>query len=205
MELLEIPLSRKLVGMTPEARSRTQITDPTGRHVAANVRRIREARGWSTYDLSRLLGQAGRPIAASAIAKVERAERRVDVGDLTALAIVLGVNPSALMLPIKDSPAESIEVTGSSAVAADDAWDWADGKGPLRIAEGDADARLQFDLYGRPPRRRNEMKVPDHLTRAAADLIAELAKDGRSGLTVNPQLAIEEDVKRRGTEGESDG
>ncbi|MFF4566198.1 helix-turn-helix domain-containing protein [Streptomyces sp. NPDC001435] len=173
--------------MTTDPRPRTQITDATGRQVAFNVRRIREARGWSTYDLSRLLKAAGRPIAPSAIAKVERAERRVDVGDLTALAAALGVNPSALLLPLKDGPADSVEVTGGGSVAGADAWDWADGKGPLRVPEGDFDARLQFDLYARPPRRRNEIKTPDHITRAAADIIAELAKDGRSGLVINPR------------------
>lgn len=190
---LKIPLSRKLVDMTTDPRPRTQVTDATGQHVAANVRRVREARGWSTYDLARLLREAGRPIAPSAIAKVERAERRVDVGDLTALAVVLGVNPSALLLPMKDGPADSIEVTGARPVAATDAWDWADGKGPLRVAEGDFDARLQFDLYARPGRRRNDLSTPDHITRAAADIIAELAKDGRSGLAVNPRLVADQE------------
>lgn len=85
--------------MTEQPRNRTQITDETGKTVAANVRRLREARGLSTYDLSRALAEAGRPIAPSAIAKVERAERRVDVGDLMALAVVLGVSPVTLLLP----------------------------------------------------------------------------------------------------------
>lgn len=197
MRLLKIPLSRKLVDMTSAPRPRTQVSDSTGQNVAANVRRIREARGWSTYDLSRLLREAGRPIAPSAIAKVERAERRVDVGDLTALAVVLGVNPSALLLPMKDGPADSIEITGASPVAASDAWDWADGKGPLRVAEGDFDARLQFDLYARPGRRRNDLSTPAHITRAAADIIAELSKDGRSGLVINPRLIAEQEATRQ--------
>lgn len=205
LERLKIPLSRKLTGMTPDPRPRTQITDSTGRQVAANVRRVREARGWSTYDLSRLLDEVGRPIAPSAIAKVERAERRVDVGDLAALATVLGVNPSALLLPLKDGPADSVEITGAGSVSAEDAWDWADGKGPLRVPEGDFDARLQFDLYARPPRRRNEIQTPKHITRAAAEILAELAKDGRSGLVVNPRLLMEQQEDQTSPpEGEGD-
>ncbi|WP_413753070.1 helix-turn-helix domain-containing protein [Streptomyces sp. R-74717] len=135
--------------MTPEPRPRTQITDPTGQHVAANVRRVREARGWSTYDLSRLLGKAGRPIAASAIAKVERAERRVDVGDLAAMAVVLGVSPSALLLPLTREG--TVSVTGAGEVPASTAWEWADGERPLVIPPGDkGQALLEYTLWSRP-------------------------------------------------------
>jgi len=198
-----IPLST-LVHMT-EPRSRTQVADPTGQTVAANVRRIRERRGLSTYDVSKALSRAGRPIAASAIAKVERAERRVDVGDLTALAAVLHVNPSALLLPPSDAPTDTTHVTGAGAVGADTAWDWADGKRPLVISDSDPSADLlRFELDARPARRRNELKTPEHLTRAAADLIAELARDGRSGLVVNPRHLLEEEARRR-EQGESDG
>lgn len=137
-------------------RARTQITDDTGKNVALNVRRVRERRGLSTYDLSALLEEAGRPIAPSAIAKVERGERRVDVGDLTALAAVLRVNPSALLLPLTDSAADTVHITGVGAVGADTAWDWADGEMPIqRIEPGDpAGELLQFQVYARPPGRR---------------------------------------------------
>ncbi|MFD3698500.1 helix-turn-helix domain-containing protein [Streptomyces sp. NPDC058646] len=146
---------------TQPPRVPTQITDPTGRQVAANVRRVREVRGWSTYDLSRLLKEAGRPIAPSAIAKVERGERRVDVGDLTALAAVLGVSPSSLLLPLDDSPSRSVEVTGGGSVGADVAWDWADGKRPLRWAEGSdiGTANFEYRLYARPTYRREAQGV----------------------------------------------
>ncbi|WP_051820671.1 helix-turn-helix domain-containing protein [Streptomyces flavochromogenes] len=140
-------------------RKPTQITDETGRNVATNVRRLRELRGHSTYDLSRLLEAAGRPIAPSAIAKLERGERRVDVGDLTALAAVLRVNPSALMLPLTDSAAETVELTGVGAVSAEAAWDWMDGEMPIeRIEPGDpSGALLQFQVYARPRGRRMQL------------------------------------------------
>lgn len=162
---IKIPLSRKLEGMTTDPRPRTQINDSTGQQVAANVRRIREGRGWSTYDLSRAMGEAGRPIAPSAIAKVERAERRVDVGDLMALAVVLGVSPLTLLLPAnargqKDAngiPQEArTEVTGAGDVGVVDAWRWAWCQDTLQPGDPDADEEeadrrlMEFLLRSRP-------------------------------------------------------
>ncbi|MEV5441407.1 helix-turn-helix domain-containing protein [Streptomyces sp. NPDC052644] len=145
--------------MTDKTRAKTQITDPTGRSVASNVRRVRDLRGLSTYDVSRLLSAVGRPITASAIAKVERGERRVDVGDLTALAAVLRVNPSALLLPLTDDPADTIEITGVGSVDAERAWDWMDGEMPIEhIEPGDpTGALLQFQVYARPVGRRMQL------------------------------------------------
>ncbi|WP_432162342.1 helix-turn-helix domain-containing protein [Streptomyces tendae] len=149
--------------MSEETRPKTQITDLAGRNVAANVRRIREAHGWSTYDLARKLKEAGRPISPSAVAKVEREERRVDAGDLVALAVVLNVNPSALLLPRDDSPSTIVDLMpgrhtdgGEVRMTADRLWSWADGQGPL-FDHPDAAATLQtwrdFIQHARPARR----------------------------------------------------
>ncbi|GAQ69685.1 hypothetical protein T45_01416 [Streptomyces turgidiscabies] len=142
MTVTEVPRLRKirlrprLSVMTQQPRPRTQVTDPTGKTVAANVRRIREeVLGWSTYELSRKLRQAGRPIAPSALAKLERAERRVDVGDLMALACVLGVNPAMLLLP--STLDGDTELTGGGQVPTVKAWDWFRKDMPLRVPEGD--------------------------------------------------------------------
>lgn len=115
--------------MTQQPRPRTQVSDETGKTVAANVRRIRELRGFSTYELSRALKAAGRPIAPSALAKVERAERRVDVGDLVALAVVLNTSPISLLLPAVwgDVP---VELTSERQVMARTAWRWIRGLSP---------------------------------------------------------------------------
>lgn len=150
-KLLGTPTSRKLSGMTSKPRAATKITDPTGKHVASNVRRIREARSWSTYELASRLEQAGRPIAASAVAKVERAERRVDVGDLAALATVLGVSPAALLLPFTERGTDPVEVTGGGTTDASDAWKWAQGQRPFRLTPGrERTEFLEFQLYGLP-------------------------------------------------------
>lgn len=160
--------------MTSQQRPKTQIADETGKTVAANVRRCRELRGLSTYDLARKLKEAGRPIAASAVAKVERAERRVDVGDLMALANALRVSPSALLLPLDDDPAHTVEVTGAGTVPADVAWDWLDGKRPLTYGNDEHAARMEHELYSRPPRRRARLRdtaaVNETLRQAGLDV-----------------------------------
>lgn len=68
-----------------------------GRNVAANLRRLRDARNLSMRDLSALLGEAGRPIPPSGITRIEKCERRVDVDDFAALASALDVEPSYLL------------------------------------------------------------------------------------------------------------
>lgn len=190
---MKIPVSRKLTAMTTEPRPRPQVTDPTGRQVAENVRRVREARGWSTYDLARHLGTAGRPIAASAIAKVERAERRVDVGDLVALAVVLKVSPSALLLPLKDHPLETVDVTGVGSVSAEDAWNWADGLQPLKMTPGtDMTELLEFELYARPPGRRSNFNAGRELFMRSearnAEIIKKLEREHSEGGDDGPSV-----------------
>ncbi|MFG2330166.1 helix-turn-helix domain-containing protein [Streptomyces sp. NPDC048604] len=139
--------------MTQPPRPKPQVTDATGRTVAANVRRLRELRGLSTYELARKLKEADRPIAPSALAKVERGERRVDVGDLMALAVVLGVSPTALLLP--PNARGEAEVTGAGSVSGYDAWMWAWCQSPLRMpADEDSEEGMravrEFELVSRP-------------------------------------------------------
>ncbi|MFD5790718.1 helix-turn-helix domain-containing protein [Streptomyces sp. NPDC127037] len=132
---------------------------PTGATVARNVQDLRKARGLSIYQLSAALRAGGRAITPAAVGKIERQQRQVTVDDLVTLAAVLRVNPSRLMLPFEDSPAESVEVTGVGAVAADSAWDWMDGEMPIeRVEPGDPSGSLmQFQLYARPPGRRMQL------------------------------------------------
>lgn len=178
--LLEPRLSRKLPVMSTQPRPKTQISDPTGKTVAENVRRIRDdVRGWSTYELSRKLSDAGRPIAPSALAKVERGERRVDVGDLMALAVALEVNPSALLFPptIKGD----VEITGGGRIAAGIVWEWAEGERPLQLpTNDDGAAHNVFQTDARPAGRRK--------------FVAHLAGTGR--LTDDARQAIAEAHRR---------
>ncbi|MER6557243.1 helix-turn-helix transcriptional regulator [Streptomyces sp. NPDC001027] len=120
--------------------------------MAANLRRIRNARGLSTTKLAVLLKDAGQSIPATGITRIEKGERRVDVDDLMALAIALGVSPSALLLPPTDSPEQTVDITGGGSVPSDTAWAWLDGTRPLRLSESNAyAATLEYALYSRPP------------------------------------------------------
>lgn len=149
--LRRIHLSPRLGSMTQEPRTRTQVTDPTGLVVAANIRRVRERRGLSTYQLAQKLKAEGRPVAPSALAKVERAERRVDVGDLAAIAVALGVSPASLLLPLTAKVGDPVEITGGGTVDALRAWEWGIGRLPLKFAQGEERTELaEFELYGRP-------------------------------------------------------
>ncbi|MFF1687182.1 helix-turn-helix domain-containing protein [Streptomyces sp. NPDC058254] len=194
--------------MTQPSRTPTQITDSSGRTVAANVRRVRESRGWSTYELAQRLKEADRPISPSAVAKIERGERRVDVGDLMALAVALAVSPSALLLPINVDPLDDVEITGSTPVSALDAWEWIDGRGPLTLPPQSAGMHrvyeevAQYRLYGRPhwlaEMEREEDEGREPRTRAsrmmrAAGLESYEAEDGKRR------------IRRRQDEGRSDG
>ncbi|WP_182605527.1 helix-turn-helix domain-containing protein [Streptomyces alkaliphilus] len=128
---------------------------PTAKTVAEGVQKMRKRRQLTIYELSALLKKAGRPITPSAIAKIERGERRVDVDDLMALTTALGVSPAALLLPLKDSPHQSIEITGAGEVPADVAWEWASNERSLPLSSGDAsEAELGYQLHSLPPGRR---------------------------------------------------
>lgn len=183
-----------LMPMTEQQRGRRAIeTGPTGKTVAENLARLRKVRGLTTRQLSGLLERNGRHIPASGITRMEKAERQVNADELVALAAALRVNPSALLLPLTDEPAASIEITGVGAVSAVDAWDWLDGMRPIKVDPGDDSTDLlDFDLYARPPRRRRARHAPKFFTREAGELIKELAKEGRSGLVINPELSEDE-------------
>lgn len=129
---------------------------PTAATVAANVHRLRRARGLSVDALSARLREMGRLITRDAVAKVGRGERQVSVDDLMAFSVALGVSPSALLLPLTDDPNATVEITGRGTVAADDAWDWMDGRRRLDQPCPDLGAAdLEYALYSRPPIRRS--------------------------------------------------
>lgn len=147
---------------------RSNALGPTGEQVAANVATLRNSRGLSTTQLSKLLERLGRPIPPTGITKIEKRTRRVDVDDLMALAAALRVSPSRLLFVASDRSEETVEVTGFGEVSCRDAWDWLDGIRPLRApapaegtgaagVESDVGALLDFALWSRPQERRDKM------------------------------------------------
>ena len=128
----------------------------TGLAVASNVARLRNARGLTTVQLAKLLEEAGRPITASSITKLELGQRKVDVDDLVAIAIALRVSPTALLLPPTAEPTATITVTTGGTHSADAAWDWLLGIAPLDLPEDDdGEAFMDFQTHSRPRGRRN--------------------------------------------------
>ncbi|WP_435245861.1 helix-turn-helix domain-containing protein [Streptomyces sp. NRRL F-5630] len=141
---------------------------PTAAAVAANVARLRGARGWSIYALAAALERAGRAITPSAIAKLEKQQRQVTVDDLAALAVVLKVSPASLLLPAVTSGDAEAAVTGGGTPKARDAWAWANGERPLRLTPGDESTELlEFELYAMPPWRRDVWRHIEGVSRGA--------------------------------------
>ncbi|WTK98740.1 helix-turn-helix domain-containing protein [Streptomyces sp. NBC_01508] len=127
---------------------------PTGRTVAANVKRLREARGLTLRALSAELRERGRPLSADALNKIEngahqdeRAVRRVDADDLMALATAFGVGPLALLLPVDTEAQDTVQVTGTAAVTAHRAWQWGTGVGPVELPPERGTAAAGKALY----------------------------------------------------------
>jgi hypothetical protein len=119
------------------------------------------------YELSAALRKAGRPITPAAVGKIEREQRQVTVDDLVVLAIVLRVSPSALLLPLRDDPAERVAVTGAGPIPADKAWDWMDGQHALYapVSKDPVEPFMEYLLDSRPPIRRARMAqgIREHL------------------------------------------
>lgn len=72
---------------------------PAGQVLAANIQRIRKARGLTFAEVSARTEEIGQPIAVLGLRRIERAERRVDYDDLLCVARALDVSPITLMVP----------------------------------------------------------------------------------------------------------
>jgi len=110
---------------------------PTGETVRENVARFRMAAGFSFAELSRRLEAVGRPLAPLGLRRIEAGVRRVDVDDLMALAVVLGVHPPALLMPQYSGHGIRREITGLGSVKTDVAWHWVRTSGGLMKAHED--------------------------------------------------------------------
>jgi transcriptional regulator with XRE-family HTH domain len=100
----------------------------TGEAVRVNVASVRKQRGLTLRDVSDRLAQIGHPMAHNTVSEIERGARRVDVDDLTALAVALGVSPISLLLPGMpgaEDPDVKVQVTGvEHRVYLGDLWHW---------------------------------------------------------------------------------
>lgn len=118
------------------SRERGNPIGPTARTVGENIRRLRADIGITQTELSRRLAENGRPIPVASIGRIESGDRRVEVDDLVAIAIALGVGPLALLLPDTRLPVDVVEITGWGAVRADEAWLWGASGVPITELDG---------------------------------------------------------------------
>ncbi|MFJ3786974.1 helix-turn-helix domain-containing protein [Streptomyces sp. NPDC090093] len=79
--------------------ARASSIGPAGQHVARSVARLREARSWDQGELVARLAAEGLALSQPIVSRVEAGTRRVDVDELLALAVALGVAPVALLPP----------------------------------------------------------------------------------------------------------
>ena len=71
---------------------------PTGRTVAARVSQMRSSRGLTFAALSKRLGDAGHPIPALGLRRIEAGARNVSADDLMALAAALEISPVRMLV-----------------------------------------------------------------------------------------------------------
>lgn len=77
----------------------------------------------------------GHPLVPSGIGRIEQGERRVDVDDLLAFAVALGVSPLQLLLPPESRPDSSVHLTPKVQATTRAAWAWALGATNVRSGE----------------------------------------------------------------------
>lgn len=143
---------------------------PTGNRLADNVMALRKNLPLTTEQLAERVSALGRPMRGNTITKIEKGQRRVDVDDLVALAAALETRPDALLLPLTIVD-EMIQLTESKAVSAFTAWQWANGRHPLEVPEGDDGTALnRFQERAQPPGLRSyNVTTPAGMIAAASE------------------------------------
>ena len=146
---------------------------PVGRTVAENVRRVREGRALTFAEVARRIEEIGRPISALGIRRIEEGARRVDVDDLYALAVALGVGPGSLLLPYDEDERRLVGVTPVIEAPLDRVNSWLTKNSPLpRVSPHmpPEEDWLRYMYFAAPPR------IYKATLRAAQD---QAAREGR--------------------------
>ncbi|MGY4543137.1 transcriptional regulator with XRE-family HTH domain [Arthrobacter sp. UYNi723] len=104
---------------------------PSGETVADNIKRVREAQRLTYTELSKRLSECGRSVSPLAVRRIEEKERRVDVDDLVAFAVSLGVTPKTLLMPYSESMDDLVQVTGGVEERAGNINAWMTGEAQL--------------------------------------------------------------------------
>ncbi|WP_374967817.1 helix-turn-helix domain-containing protein [Terrabacter sp. BE26] len=145
---------------------------PTSETVRANIETFRLARGLTYAELSRELERRGHPIPPLGLRRIEAGERRVDVDDLTALALALRVTPDALLFPRIVGAGVMARVTGGEEIPSGGVWGW--GKGVSGYLASDS-----VDIDSTRPLKLMDLGVRAEIREAWIDAkIARLASRG---------------------------
>lgn len=148
---------------------------PAASQVAQNIERVRKARQMKQKDVSDRLREAGRPMLATVVSKVERGERRIDVDDLVAFGRALRVPPLLLLYPLGE--AEDVEVLKGQCVPTWAAIQWFIGEGRFpseRIPRGEVDQATGLpEWYEDPEEGWEEGAAPVTLWRQHSEQVAE--------------------------------
>jgi transcriptional regulator with XRE-family HTH domain len=182
---------------------------PAGERAAANLAEIRKARHMEQAEVADRMNELGRPMSAPVVSKTEKLDRRIDVDDLVAFAVALGVTPNRLLLPGNVRDDELIELLPEVRVSAMDAWKWATGDEPLPKGYGPSglqilisdDYERLFNWVNRPhnvpePVFHNvghDVRAHPELVRMIASVVT-LAKE--NGLDLGRLLRLVEQVDR---------
>jgi transcriptional regulator with XRE-family HTH domain len=174
---------------------------PIGVAVATNIERLRESQNLSYAELSRRLDALGRPIAPLGLTRIRERERRVDVDDLVALALALGVSPTTLLLPYSDASAEAGAADGKARVTdggeqypLSQVWRWFVAESPIDVPPSYPPSRaaVEFQLRAGPDAAIPEgFSVPINLER-----FQSMLDDIRLGMQ-DARLSSVEDARRK--------
>lgn len=96
----------------------------TGETAAATIKQVREMKNLTFAEMSRRLDAINWPIAPLGLKRIENCERRIDVDDLMALAIVLRVSPMYLLQPISRDLDDKVTATGLGEITVEHLSDW---------------------------------------------------------------------------------
>lgn len=112
----------------------------TSRTAAVNMVRFRSAAGLSLRELSAELAERGVTITAQSLSAVEHGKTAVTVDLLTALAAVLGVSPSTLLMPYTEDGFEPpAKLAGTDETYPISMYEWLTGTAPLGLPINTAD------------------------------------------------------------------
>lgn len=88
------------------------VKDPTGVTVAEKISFHRDDKNISRPDLAKMLKDAGVDLTAHAIGRIERRQRKVELGELSAIAAALEVSVVELLTPTETTSPFGVTLTG---------------------------------------------------------------------------------------------